>query len=218
MNKKIKIIVDIIMYILFIYLMGYRLFWNLNIHAILGTILFILFILHHILNYKWYKTILKGKYNYQRIILLIIDLLLLISMIFMIVSAILLSGSVTSLSKIPTTETARIMHVTSTAWGFILMTTHLGLHLKNVLLKFEKKIKNTNFEYCYYLIIIILLIFGVYSFIKSNLWCDMLMINKKFLVSYNITNFIIEKLGITILFTIVFYIIDSIRKIKISKN
>ena len=212
MKKKVKIIIDVIMYAIFIYLMGYRLLWNLNIHAILGITLFVLFIIHHILNYKWYKSILKGKYNFQRILLTSIDVLLLIAMIFMIISAILLSGAVTTISKIPMTETARVMHIVSTAWGFVLMTIHVGLHLKNLFIKLGNKFKNTNFEYCYYFVIIILLVFGAYSFIKSNLWCDMFMIDRVFLMNFNKIYFVIEKIGITLFFTIILYAMNIFKK------
>lgn len=95
-----KIIIDILMYILFIILMGHHITDNL-IHEILGTILFALFIIHHILNYKYYKTIFKGKYPKKRIATLIIDLLLLISMICMIISAINISSNVFSFLNIP---------------------------------------------------------------------------------------------------------------------
>ncbi len=60
--KKFRIFIDVLMYIVFIVLMGHHITDNL-IHEILGTILFVLFIIHHILNYKYYKTIFKGKYT-----------------------------------------------------------------------------------------------------------------------------------------------------------
>lgn len=65
MKSKIKKIIDIVMTILFIILMGYYVTDN-KVHEILGTITFILFIIHHILNIKWYKSIFKGKHSFQR--------------------------------------------------------------------------------------------------------------------------------------------------------
>ena len=99
--KKIKIIIDITMYILFIILMGHHITETL-IHEILGTILFVIFIIHNILNIKFYKTIGKGKYTKKRTIQLIIDLLLLLSMIGMIISSINISAEVFRFLKIPT--------------------------------------------------------------------------------------------------------------------
>ena len=174
--KKIKIIIDIIMYLLFIILMGHHITENL-IHEILGTILFILFIIHHILNYKYYKTILKGKYTIKRIITLIVDLLLFISMICMIISAINISSNVFSFLHIPTKIWGRRLHMLSTSWSFILMSIHIGMHLNILLNKLNKKIKDNTFEYVYYLIIILIVIYGIYSFIKLNLISDMFLLN-----------------------------------------
>ena len=110
--------------LIFVILMGHHITENL-IHEILGTILFILFIVHHILNYRYYKTIFKGKYNFKRVFLLIIDLLLLISMIGMIISAINISSDVFTFLNIPTTIFGRQLHMLSTSWAFVIMSIHL---------------------------------------------------------------------------------------------
>ena len=174
--KKIKMIIDILMYLLFIILMGHHITENL-IHEILGTTLFVLFIVHHILNYRYYKTIFKGKYTFKRTLLLIIDLLLLISMIGMIISAINISSDVFSFLNIPTKIWGRKLHMLSTSWGFVLMSVHVGLHLNVLINKLNKKMKNNTFEYVYYLILILLVIYGIYSFIKLNLISDMFLLN-----------------------------------------
>ena len=45
--------------------------------------------------------------------------------------------------NIPTTNFARQLHLFSTVWGFVLMGIHLGLHLKMMLGKSFKKLKNS---------------------------------------------------------------------------
>ena len=174
--KKIKMIIDILMYLLFIILMGHYITGNL-IHEILGTTLFILFIVHHILNYKYYKTIFKGKYTSKRVLVLIIDSLLLISMIGMIVSAINISSDVFRFLNIPTKIWGRKLHMLSTSWGFVLISIHVGLHLNILINKLNKKMKKNTFEYVYYLILILLVIYGIYSFIKLNIISDMFLLN-----------------------------------------
>ena len=161
------------MYLLFIILMGHHITENL-IHEILGTILFILFIVHHILNFRYYKTIFKGKYTFKRTLILIIDSLLLISMIGMIISAINISSDIFSFLNISTKIWGRKLHMLSTSWSFVLMSIHVGLHL-NVLI--NKKIKDNTFEYVYYLMLILLIIYGIYSFIKLNYISDMFLLN-----------------------------------------
>ena len=174
--KKIKIVIDMLMYFIFVILMGHHITENL-IHEILGTILFILFIVHHILNYRYYKTIFKGKYNFKRVFLLIIDLLLLISMIGMIISAINISSDVFTFLNIPTTIFGRQLHMLSTSWAFVIMSIHLGLHLGVFINKLNKKMKNSVLEYVYYLILILIVIYGVYSFKRLNFISDMFLLN-----------------------------------------
>lgn len=174
--KKIKIVIDMLMYFIFVILMGHHITENL-IHEILGTILFILFIVHHILNYRYYKTIFKGKYNFKRVFLLIIDLLLLISMIGMMISAINISSDVFTSLNIPTTIFGRQLHMLSTSWAFVIMSIHLGLHLGVFINKLNKKMKNSVLEYVYYLILILIVIYGVYSFKKLNFISDMFLLN-----------------------------------------
>lgn len=184
MKRKLKLIIDIIMYVLFIILMGYHL-TNNKTHEILGVITFILFIIHHILNIRWYKTLFKGKYNFYRILQIIIDFLLLISMIGIIFSSIIISADVFSFLNIKTTMFGRNIHMISTSWSFVLMAIHLGLHLNIILFKLNKKMKNSIFEYVYYLILIILILLGIYYFIDSEIWKDMFLISQFKFFDYN---------------------------------
>ena len=100
--KKFRMILDIVMTCLFIILMGYYA-TNNEVHEILGTITFVLFIIHNILNIKWYKSIFKGKHNFQRTFHIIINLLLFLAMLGMMISGIMISADVFAFLDIPTT-------------------------------------------------------------------------------------------------------------------
>lgn len=213
MQKKVRILVDILMTVFFIILMGYHLTEN-NTHEILGTITFILFIVHHILNRKWYKTIFKGKYNFRRAFMLITNILLFISMLGMMISGIMLSTYVFSFLNIPTTMFARKLHMVSTSWGFVLMTIHLGLHLQLVLSKWSKKLKSSSFEYVYYLLLFISFIFGCYSLIKIKIWEDMLLFHDFKFYDYNQSSimFYLQLVFIILAVAVGIYFIFSIIK------
>lgn len=206
MKRKIKILIDVIMTILFIILMGYFVTGN-KIHEILGTITFVLFILHHILNINWYKGIFKGKYNFQRVFHLLTNLLLFISMIGMMVSGVIISSNVFSFLNIPTTMFGRKLHMVSTSWGFVLMSIHVGLHLGAILGKLNKKMKNNTFEYVYYFVLLLMGAFGLYSFITMNLWEDMFLVNefKFFDYNQNAVMFYLQYLFILIFIAFVIY-------------
>jgi len=57
--KKIRILIDMLMTIFFIILMGYFITGN-KVHEILGTITFVLFIIHNILNIKCFRFYMGG--------------------------------------------------------------------------------------------------------------------------------------------------------------
>ena len=217
--RKFRIILDVVMTCLFIVLMGYYITEN-SVHEILGTITFILFIIHNILNIKWYKSIFKGKHNFQRIFHIVINLLLFIAMLGMMISGIMISSDVFSFLNIKTTMFGRSLHMISTSWGFILMAIHVGLHITGMMNKLNAKMKNSIFQYVYYLILVLLIGFGIYSFISLKLWEEMfLLVDFKFFdYEQSMVLFYLKYIAILLAISLVIYIILSlIKKIK-NKN
>lgn len=217
--KKARMLIDIIMFVLFIILMGYHITGN-KLHEILGIITFILFIIHHVLNRKWYKALPKGKYNGQRIVSTIVDFLLLIDMLCIMISAIMISTTVFSFLNIKTNMIARPMHLSSTAWGLILIGIHLGLHLRICFDKIRKKIKTSSFEYTFYLIILLLLIYGIYAFIKNAPWQELFLLTHFKFFDYEQLPifFYLEYLGITFLTIMITYSIMKVTKKRSEKK
>ena len=217
--KKFRIILDIAMTILFVALMGYYVSDN-KVHEILGTITFVLFIIHNILNIKWYKGIFKGKHSFQRTFHIIINLLLFISMLGMMISGIMISANVFDFLNIPTTMFGRRLHMISTAWGFVLMSIHVGLHITGFMNKLNAKMKNSTFEYVYYFILLLIAGFGIYSFINLKMWEEMFLLTdfKFFDYSQSPILYYLKLLSILILIALIIYVIFSvIRKVKNKK-
>ena len=173
MKKYIKIVIDIIMLLLFLYLMSYHAGQGLLLHALLGLAMFTLFIIHHLLNLQWYQTLRKGKYGLRRIALSVTDILLLLAMLLMMLSSFMISGLVFDLDFLPVRFYWRDIHVASTAWGFMLTALHLGFHLHGSLSRLEKKLKQSIFEYVAYLLEGLITALGVYGFVRSGLAHDM---------------------------------------------
>lgn len=94
MKRKVKIMTDVVMYFIFLYLMSYRAGRGLFLHGILGCFLFVLFVLHHILNGRWYSGLKKGRYRPARIFFVGIDFLLFVAMAGMAVSSVMMSGDI----------------------------------------------------------------------------------------------------------------------------
>ena len=82
-------------------LSGYQ-FFTQEVHEWLGMIIvLILFIIHNVLNFHWYSKIIKGKYSIIRIIYLVINILVLISMLVQMYSGIVMSQYILTSLNIP---------------------------------------------------------------------------------------------------------------------
>lgn len=124
----VKLCIDIGMTIVLLLLMPYELVGQVA-HEWLGIGIFVLFIAHHILNGKWSRNLLKGKYTPLRIWQTILVFFVLFTMIGSMVSGIILSRHVLSFLPISGGRAfARKLHMLSAYWGFALMSLHLGLH------------------------------------------------------------------------------------------
>lgn len=129
----LKLVVDVFMTVALLFLMGYQ-FWGEAPHEWVGVGMFILFILHHVLNASWHINLFKGKFSALRILTLCTDFLVLISMLAQIYSGIVMSRYVFSfLSSGGDMALARRLHILGTYWGFLLMSLHLGLHWNMIL-------------------------------------------------------------------------------------
>lgn len=71
---------DVLMVILMIIVMSYQAVGNL-FHEVAGVVLLVLFLVHNILNRKWYQNMARGKYSVFRKTMLAVDILTLISML-----------------------------------------------------------------------------------------------------------------------------------------
>ena len=141
-KHNIRLIIDIAMTVLLPMLMAYSLIGE-TFHEIVGTAVFVLFIVHHILNRKWYGALFKGKYNARRIFQTILDILLLVFMLLQPISGILMSKHLyTFLPTLPISAQARSIHMLLAYWGYVLICIHAGTHLaapmKNLFMKSKK--------------------------------------------------------------------------------
>ena len=108
-------------------------------HEWIGIAMTVLFIVHHIFNYKYYKTIFKGKYNFLRIFQLVISVLLLVSFVLTAFSGMAMSRYAASfMNGLIKTSDARELHLAISYWAFVLMGVHIGLHFGIITAKLPK--------------------------------------------------------------------------------
>lgn len=128
-NKKTRLTADIAMTVLLPMLMAYSLIGE-TFHEVIGTLMLILFIFHHVMNRKWHSTIFKGKYKVRRIVQTLMDLILLVVMLLQPVSGILMSKHLYTFIEVTgITAAVREIHLVIAYWGFVLMCVHVGMHL-----------------------------------------------------------------------------------------
>lgn len=128
LKQAVKICVDIAMTLGMLFMMGYHL-WGDTAHEWVGAGLFVLFILHHVLNWRWWTGLFKGRYTAARVLQTAVDLLTLAAMVGLMVSGVMLSSKVFAFLQIRGHMAfARRLHMAASHWGFLLMAAHLGLH------------------------------------------------------------------------------------------
>lgn len=125
---KFKMLIDLAMTVLLLLLMAYQVTGEMA-HEWLGTGMFCMFLIHNILNLRWYKSLFKGKYTALRTLQAMVNALIFVSMICLMASGIMMSRHVFAfLSVGGSMSFARILHLAASYWGFVLMSMHLGLH------------------------------------------------------------------------------------------
>lgn len=127
-KARLKLAVDVLMTLALLFLMGYQ-FWGDVAHEWAGAGMFVLWIVHHVLNRRWYQNLARGKYTPLRVCQLILDLAAFAAMLGLMVSGILLSNHVFAFLNLRGgLALARLLHMASSYWGFVVMALHLGIH------------------------------------------------------------------------------------------
>lgn len=124
---RLKVLIDLLMTTLLVAAFAYPFTAN-EYHEANGTMLGVLFVLHHALNRWWYLALFKGKYSFRRITGTIINFALLIAMLVILVVAVPISNSIFAFLGIKGGASLSRIHIASANWIFILVSMHLGLH------------------------------------------------------------------------------------------
>lgn len=121
------IAVDISMAALLPFLLGWHLFGNFA-HELLGTFFFILFLIHNGLNFRWYRSLFRGRYTVFRLLQTAVVFLLWLCVVFTAASSLMISRDVWAFLGVPGAAAGRKIHLAATAWLFVLSGVHLGFH------------------------------------------------------------------------------------------
>ncbi|MFR8033890.1 MAG: DUF4405 domain-containing protein [Lachnospiraceae bacterium] len=121
---------------------------------------------------SWHGHLFKGKYTPFRIVQTAVNLLLFLSMLGTMISAVILSREVFAFLPISGgLSLARPMHMLCSFWGFVLMSLHLGLHWNMILGMIRKAsgpIQSRPLKIGLRLGSIAVAVYGLYAFIKNQ--------------------------------------------------
>lgn len=176
----LKLAVDAGMTIVLLLLMAYELIGQAA-HEWVGIGMFLLFVLHHILNAGWSRSFFKGKYTPFRMAQTVIVVLVLAAMIGSMVSGVILSRHVFAFLTIRGGRSfARKLHMISGYWGFVFTSLHLGLHWRMMMGMAGKLWKQPSVlrKWLGRLLAFLIAGYGVYAFARRDIGSYMLLRNQ----------------------------------------
>lgn len=203
-TNKLRMPLDILMTILSIILMGGTvLFPDDRIHQICGILLIVLWVVHIMLNRRWYGALFKGKYQPYRIMQLVVNCGVLICALFLMISGLLMAWFIPADWVGGALGFARTTHLLASHWYYIFMAFHIGLHASMIATKI--KIRGIVPR----LICILISLYGIYAFITRGLWKYMFDLQQFFFFDFEhgYVLFALDYVAIIVLFgTLSYYI------------
>jgi hypothetical protein len=142
MTIAIKLFIDFAMTILMLFALSYRITGD-KAHEWIGISVCALFVLHNIINRKWWTALFKGQYNFRRSLNTIVNLALLLAVIILSVCGILHSRTVFAFMKFSGGMLLRQAHTIAAYWFLILASIHIGLH-SDIIMKGIRKMFHIN--------------------------------------------------------------------------
>lgn len=218
MSKKmiIKIIIDILMTAALPLLMCYSLVGEFA-HEVIGVTKFVLFVAHHVLNFGWAKSLFKGKYTVQRTVNTLVNITIFACMLGLMYSGIVMSRHIFTFLHFGSAADARNIHMLCAYWGFLLMSLHLGMHVRVIIgamkkaMKLKKSIAAT---------VIVNVIFGIVSVIGIHYFFELKLMDYLFMrigfvffdFSVPVTVTILKYVTVMVLFAHIGYAISMLMK------
>jgi hypothetical protein len=180
MNLKltVKIAIDLAFTVLLLCALMYRATGDAA-HEWIGVAVCAVCITHNALNWKWYKNIFKGTYNFRRSVMTAINLLLAVAMATLVITGLLHSRTVLAFLHLPGDMLVRQIHTTAAYWCLPLIGVHLGLNWGVILNAFRKMIKtsgeNNARKIVLRIITLTLVAFGVWSSFDRDMFSKLFL-------------------------------------------
>jgi hypothetical protein len=172
----IRLIIDLAMTIIILFSLAYRITGDVA-HEWIGISVAVLFIIHNALNWRWYKNIFRGKYNFRRSVNTAVNFILLIDMATLIISGMLMSRTILAFLNLSGGMETRQIHTTAAYWGIIIIAIHIGMHGEIIVNAMRKmmRITTANLTRAIILRVLVILIvgYGVWSLFDRDMFAKL---------------------------------------------
>lgn len=122
---RLRLLLDFLAVALVIACLAYWWLDNLS-HELFGTALFVLVIVHNVLNRRWYGGVTKRKVDATRIVNLVTIFCLAIGMTVMLVTSLLVSHDLFPFTALSGAFAVREIHMFAGYWVLLIIAIHLG--------------------------------------------------------------------------------------------
>jgi hypothetical protein len=176
-EHTIRLTLDIAMTVLLLCSFAYRITGD-TAHEWIGVVILLLFILHIIINRKWFTLIFNGAYSSRRVIMTVVNLLLAVDFAILLITGLSHSRTVLSFLHLSGSITLRQIHTTAAYWGLILIAVHIGIHWR-IIINFVKGIAENKKGFPCKIIMRVLaiafVIFGVWSSFDRDIFSKLFL-------------------------------------------
>lgn len=171
MSKRyLRLIVDAAMFGLMLALLSYPLTRGLLPHGVMGMAFTGLVLFHHGLNLAWYKSLFRGRWTGERVLVTITDTGLLFATIALVASSLVMAGEVFSFAPFAMPWWGRGLHMGATAWIYALSCVHLGLHIARPVSFLQRHLGRA-----FWPMACALMLPSMYAFWLSGIWTNLLL-------------------------------------------
>ena len=146
------------------------------LHEWIGAAVALAFIVHNVINIKWYMRIFSGKYGFVRAVNLLINIGCIILSIVMITSGLMHSRHMLAFMNLQGGMELRQIHTTSAYWLLLLISLHLGMHWESVLSRIGfNKIESKLCKNLFRVVGMFIVLCGVYFFFQRDMFSKLLL-------------------------------------------
>lgn len=168
-KKAARIVVDAVLAVVYVAVMATALVQEAP-HEYLGIALFVLAIVHVVMNRRWFTHLTSGRYSAVRVLQLVAVLGLLACIVAQLASSLVLSKYAFGfLPAIPGASWARRVHMLCAYWGFLFAFAHAGLQFGNVLNRLHVRASGKHGSAATWIAraaFVVVACYGAYSFVQ----------------------------------------------------